>query len=82
MLSPIFLLLLVTGCKLGPNYKRPEVKTPDAWRDITSAESTTLANAPWWDVFDDSTLQELIRIALTENRDLKIAVERVEEARA
>ena len=75
-------LLLVAGCKLGPNYKRPEVKTPDAWRDITSAESTTLANAPWWEVFDDPTLQELIKIALTENRDLKIAAERVEEARA
>jgi len=75
-------VLVLAGCKLGPNYKRPEVKTPDAWRDITSAESTTLANTPWWDVFDDPTLQELIKIALTENKDLKIAVERIEEARA
>ena len=76
------LLLLAAGCKLGPNYKRPEVKTPDAWREMSAAESTTLANTPWWEVFDDQTLQELVRIALTENKDLKIAVERVEEARA
>jgi multidrug efflux system outer membrane protein len=75
-------LVLVAGCKLGPNYKRPEIKTPDAWRQVGTAEAETLANAPWWEVFDDPTLQELIRIALTENRDLKIAVERIEEARA
>ena len=41
-----------------------------------------LANLPWWDLFQDPQLQELIRIALEENKDLKIAVERIEEARA
>src|SRR5262249_13707521 len=40
------------------------------------------SNAPWWELFDDPQLQELIRTALTENKDLKIAVERIEEARA
>src|SRR4029453_18988622 len=40
------------------------------------------ANTPWWELFDDPQLQELIRIALQENKDLKIAVERIEEARA
>ena len=75
-------LLLAAGCKLGPDYKRPPVTTPDAWRDVPAAEAASLANAPWWEVFDDPTLQELIRIALVENKDLKIAVERIEEARA
>ena len=42
----------------------------------------SLANTPWWELFDDPQLQELIRIALVENKDLKIAVERIEEARA
>ena len=42
----------------------------------------TLANTPWWELFRDPRLQELIRIALVENRDLRIAIERVEEARA
>jgi multidrug efflux system outer membrane protein len=46
------------------------------------AEAQTLANKPWWELFDDPQLQELIRIALVENKDLKIAVERIEEARA
>ena len=76
------LALLAAGCALGPNYKRPEVPAPTAWRDLPTAEAETLANAPWWQVFDDPQLQELIKVALVENKDLKIAVERIEEARA
>jgi multidrug efflux system outer membrane protein len=76
------LALTAGGCALGPNYKRPAVPTPPVWRDIPAAEAQTLANTPWWELFDDPQLQELIRIALVENRDLKIAVERIEEARA
>jgi multidrug efflux system outer membrane protein len=75
-------VLLAGGCALGPNYKRPEVPTPPAWREIPAAEAESLANTAWWDVFDDPQLQELIKTALVENKDLKIAVERVEEARA
>ena len=56
--------------------------TPPTWREIPVAEAQSLANTPWWELFDDPQLQELIRIALVENKDLKIAVERIEEARA
>jgi multidrug efflux system outer membrane protein len=73
---------VATGCRLGPNYKRPEVPTPQNWRAIPVAEAQSLANTAWWELFDDPQLQELIRIALVENKDLKIAVERIEEARA
>jgi multidrug efflux system outer membrane protein len=76
------LLLFGAGCAVGPNYKRPSVPTPPGWRDLPAAEAETLANTPWWEVFEDPRLQELVRIALQENKDLKIAVERVEEARA
>ena len=76
------LVFLTAGCALGPNYKRPAVPTPPAWRDLPAAEAQSLANTPWWELFDDPQLQELIRIALLENKDLKIAVERIEEARA
>jgi multidrug efflux system outer membrane protein len=76
------LTLLSAGCALGPNYKRPEIPTPPTWREIPAAEAQSFANTPWWQVFDDPQLQELIKIALTENKDLKIAVERIEEARA
>ncbi len=55
---------------------------PPTWREIPAAEAESLANTPWWELFDDPQLQELIRIALVENKDLKIAVERIEEARA
>ncbi len=75
-------LISSAACALGPNYKRPEVPVPPTWRDLPTAEAESLANAPWWEVFQDPTLQELVRIALQENKDLKIAVERVEEARA
>jgi outer membrane protein, multidrug efflux system len=77
-----FVALLIGGCRLGPNYSRPAVPTPPTWRDMPTAEAESLANLPWWEVFDDPVLQELIRIALVENKDLKIAVERIEEARA
>jgi multidrug efflux system outer membrane protein len=81
-LLAVLLALFAAGCALGPNYQRPQVPTPPKWRDLPTAEAESLANAPWWEVFDDPALQELIRTALTENKDLKIAVERIEEARA
>src|SRR5262245_51715760 len=76
------LALFAAGCALGPNYKRPEIPVPPTWREIPTAEAESLANTPWWEMFDDPQLQELVRIALAENKDLKIAVERIEEARA
>jgi multidrug efflux system outer membrane protein len=76
------LALLAGACALGPNYQRPAVPVPPAWREIPVAEAQSLANSPWWELFDDPQLQELIRVALVENKDLKIAVERIEEARA
>jgi multidrug efflux system outer membrane protein len=85
MTRPLAVLLLafsVAGCALGPDYERPAVPTPPTWREIPVAEAQSLANIPWWELFDDAQLQELIRIALVENKDLKIAVERIEEARA
>jgi len=74
--------LAAVGCALGPNYERPAVPAPATWREIPVAEAQSLANTAWWDLFDDPQLQELVKIALTENKDLKIAVERIEEARA
>jgi multidrug efflux system outer membrane protein len=74
--------LASAGCALGPNYARPAVPAPPTWREIPVAEAQSLANTAWWELFDDPQLQELVRIALVENKDLKIAVERIEEARA
>jgi multidrug efflux system outer membrane protein len=78
------LLTGLTACAVGPNYKRPET-TPVAttWRDSAQAgRDSSFANVPWWTVFNDDTLQTLIRRALKENRDVHIALARVNEARA
>jgi multidrug efflux system outer membrane protein len=78
------ILLLLTGCSMGPNYERPAtVPVPAGWRDTALAlRDSSYANIPWWGVLGDTTLQALVRIALKENRDLHIALGRVNEARA
>ncbi len=74
--------LLAAGCTLGPDYARPDVPVPEGWRDVSTAEQESLANTPWWELFQDPELVRLIEIGLAENKDLLIAVERIEEARA
>jgi multidrug efflux system outer membrane protein len=77
-------LLLLAGCAMGPNYQRPETTPMQlAWRDSALAiRDSSYANIPWWGVLNDTTLQQLVRTALRENRDLQIALARVNEARA
>jgi multidrug efflux system outer membrane protein len=79
-------LLLVSGCAVGPNYHRPPVQAPPAFHGPDpsqhTAQTASFADLPWWQVFHDSQLQELIRTALKQNYDLQLAVERVNAARA
>ncbi len=74
--------ILLGSCAVGPNYKRPAVNAPSNFRDATEAATNTVADLPWWQVFQDETLQGLIRTALTNNYDLRIAIARVEQAQA
>jgi len=77
------LLFLSSGCAVGPNYKRPQVNAPATFRGETQAAATnSIADLPWWEIFQDDALRELIRAALTNSYDLRIAVTRVEQARA
>jgi multidrug efflux system outer membrane protein len=78
---------LVTGCKVGPNYKRPAVQTPTEYRELKDGpqvqpQVASYADLPWWQVFQDPTLQELIRTALKQNYDLQLATERINAGRA
>ena len=76
---------LLGGCMVGPNYHRPKVATPTTFRTLapdTEAQASSYADLPWWEVFHDPQLQELIRTALKQNYDLQLAVERVNAARA
>jgi outer membrane protein, multidrug efflux system len=75
------ILLLLSGCAVGPNYKQPSVTSPDNFRSATSSATNSFGDLPWWEVFKDPMLQELIHAALTNNYDLKQAVARVEQAR-
>ncbi|MFZ0827783.1 MAG: efflux transporter outer membrane subunit [Verrucomicrobiia bacterium] len=74
-------LALLGGCAVGPNYQRPAVQSPENFRFAESQGTNSLADLPWWEVFKDPTLQDLVRTALTNNYDLKQAVARVEQAR-
>jgi multidrug efflux system outer membrane protein len=73
-----FYMLLLAGCAVGPDYRRPMVDTPASWR-IEEREAKDVANTAWWQQFDDPVLNDLILIVLRENKDVKIAAGRVEE---
>jgi len=78
-------LLLLNACTVGPKYKRPPVQVPDTFRasapDASSA-AASLGDEKWWAVFQDQQLQALIREALAQNYDLRIAATRVLQAQA
>jgi multidrug efflux system outer membrane protein len=77
------LLSFATSCAIGPNFVRPAVTAPGDHRgQVQPSDATSIADLPWWEVFQDDVLQQLILEALTANHDLKIAVQRVEQARA
>ena len=76
--------LLLAGCAVGPNYKRPDVALPGQFRNAPAATDATasIADTKWQDLFGDPTLNQLIDTALKQNFDIRIAAERVQEARA
>jgi multidrug efflux system outer membrane protein len=87
LLIVVLLCGLFAGCKVGPNYSRPSVQTPTTYRDLQAnpqlqAQTASYADLPWWQVFQDPKLQELIRTALKQNYDLQIATERINAARS
>jgi multidrug efflux system outer membrane protein len=81
------LVFLITGCKVGPNYKRPVLATPDQYRgvapDLSNQPGTQpFAEMQWETVFQDETLRALIKEALTNNYDMQIAASRILQAQA
>ncbi|MGH9451177.1 MAG: efflux transporter outer membrane subunit [Terriglobia bacterium] len=81
------LCLSLAGCTVGPNYRRPKVSLPPAYRPPEAKPSTqpstaSLGNEKWWQVFHDPVLQQLIHTALKQNFDVRIAASRVLQAQA
>src|SRR3984957_19939580 len=87
LLTAAFVSGVLSACAVGPNYHRPAVQTPNSFRDLADnpqvqAQTASYADLPWWQVFQDPKLQELIRTALKQNYDLQLATERINAARA
>ncbi len=73
---------LLGGCVVGPKYKAPTANAPPAFRGQEgAAQAASIADLPWWEIFKDPTLQDLVKTAIGNNYDLRIAVRRVEQAR-
>jgi len=91
-LAASVLLLSLCACKVGPNYNRPPVGQPDQYRGLAPDASTTQPSTPppaetfgemkWWTVFQDKALDDLIREALSNNYDVRIAASRVVQSEA
>ena len=80
-------IAFMCGCAVGPNYKRPKVDTPPSYRGLTPEEAAqadvkSLADEKWREVFQDDKLKELIKTALQQNYDVRIAATRILEAQA
>ena len=76
---------LLAACTLGPDYKRPDAPLPDIYRGLdpmASGEPGSLADLAWWTLFQDEVLQGLIRTALENNYDLRVAAARIQDAQA
>ncbi len=76
----------VAGCRVGPNYARPDVKVAPEFRAAepqpATTDTTSLADLPWWQVFNDPQLQALVNQALVNNYDIQVAIARIDQARA
>ena len=81
LITAVVVLMGLTGCTLGPDFVKPDMTPPEAYRtDIMPA--TSADDLKWWELFDDPMLYDLVTTALANNKDIGIAVSRMEEARA
>ena len=74
--------LLIAGCTAGPDYVRPPVPPVPEYRPDEVLAGESVANLPWWELFEDPVLQELIQAGLEENLSLRTSLARIDEARA
>ena len=77
-LAAPLMAVLVSACMIGPDYQRPPIDAPAAWR-LSEQGAKDLANSAWWEQFNDPALNTLVATALRENKDLMIASARIEE---
>jgi multidrug efflux system outer membrane protein len=73
--------VIAASCAMGPDYERPQVEVPENYQ-ASAVPGASFANLEWWELFDDPELIDLVKIALVNNKELAIAMSRIEEARA
>jgi multidrug efflux system outer membrane protein len=83
----LLIIVFITGCAVGPDFTKPEVESPEAYKydqslQVDSAYTDSLINLKWWTLFGDPILDTIVEIALEENKDILIAASRMEQARA
>jgi len=83
----VLVTALSSGCVVGPNYKKPAVDAPSVHRGLSAEQAVkpdiaSFGDVKWWDAFQDDALRDLIRAALQQNYDVRIAAARILEARA
>jgi len=86
-LATLLILAFACGCAVGPNYRKPAVNVPPSYRGVTPEEAAerearSLADEKWWEVFQDEQLKELVKTALQQNYDVRIAAARILESQA
>src|SRR5579859_7852334 len=74
--------LILSACMVGPNYRRPPVPIPQSFQEPVSEQAKTTPPAAWWEVFQDPTLNDLESQAAQANRDIGIAVARLDQSDA
>jgi len=82
--KPLLLVVstfMAASCSMGPDYERPVVPVPETYQS-TTIPGASFANLEWWELFDDQELVDLVEMALINNKELAIAMARIEEARA
>lgn len=77
----ILIVLMLTGCMVGPDFVPPTVETPTNYR-FDVGKAAVEVNLKWWELFKDPILYKLVTTSLRNNRDIKVAASRIEEARA
>ena len=70
LLSTTLAVLLLAACAVGPDYEKPEINTPEAYR-FTDEQASDVVNTQWWTQFDDAVLNDLIDEALRANLDVR-----------
>lgn len=79
-LLTIFLLLTLSGCRVGPSYQAPYIEAPEEWKTVEEIEVLPPEVCNWWEVFQDEILDDLEQAAIQNNPNVYVALARIDEA--